>query len=194
MVRFLLHRFLPLLSALIISLLPACVSQDVSVVRNVYVTEEVATSLLPPDDLESAIDEYSIFSGAFNGRNMTMPTYLHADEDGVSLTFFSTLGQVLLSISYDGESVETSSSFIAPGSIVGEYVIFDIQLLYYDFSKLGSALSPNGLRFKMHEDDGGYERELYMGERLLWKGSISSGSISVENYVWKYSYMIGGAE
>ena len=177
------HFLLPVILSILLSV--SCVStRDTELV---YLTDSKTFALLPPSALETPLDLYQLFTFTSpDGEVLSVEVLTVADKSEVYLELFALTGQSIGSLSYDGKSVRLSSAMLPASRIKGEYLLADMELLFFPADALEEALEASGLRFAA--DDGA--RRLYDGDLLIWEALTGDQSWFVENTLRSYSYTI----
>ena len=117
---------------------------------------------------------------------MSFEAIVVMDGSGLLMEFFTSSGQTVASISYDGGSVSFSSPFVPSRAIKAEYIIADLQLLLYEEEALEAALASSGLSFEAASG----HRRLLDGKSLVWESWEEGGVTYVVNHLRSYSYVI----
>ncbi len=166
-----------------------------------YVNNTKTFTLLPPSDFQFSPDSYCHFTADFKGRTFESDCLLIINHEKIYLNLLNPLGSSLGEIVFDGKSVKSQSS-VLPKSLKAEYIIADIQYIFYDFEKIAAALGKKGLRFLktsewIYENDGS-SREILTG-RMIQDGKstiseirYSESEVTLENKLRGYSYKIEG--
>lgn len=176
------HKGLSIL-LLIILLFPSCVSTHGP--DPVYLTDEKTFYLLPPEASGDAVDSYQLIAFETPGHeSASFEAIVVSDDAGIDMEFFTSSGQTVASISFDGDTVSFSSPFVK--ALKAEYIIADLQLLLYEEKSLETALDASGLSFSVISG----HRYLYDGDRLIWEAWIEEGVTYVVNHLRSYSYGI----
>lgn len=180
-----------LLSLSILLLFAGCVSTKRD--GNVWVTDDLSVSLLPPSAITRAIDSYDELTGSFEERTFTVETWSLADSTRIEITVMSPTGQTIATIRWDG--VTASATTLLQGfPFSPAYVLFDWQLIYCDASAVAAFLAPYGLAFTETATEEGTEKTLKRGEDVLYDIRMKEGVTVLENKVRGYAYTLRGGE
>jgi hypothetical protein len=180
------------------TVLAVCCSVFVSACANVpavpavYLTGGSKYALLPPSDIGETCDTAARFSAAFRGKEYSVEAWVKADQSGISLAFFNSLGADLGNIQYSGGAVSVSSP-IFPHSLKPEYVIADFQLCFYQEAALSKRLGAIGLKFDAAKDSrSGEIRRVFSKGKCIIEITKSKGRVSLVNRLRGYSYRLEG--
>ena len=171
----------------------------------VYVTNSKKISLLPPTALSRPLQTYQLIEGQFGKDSFTMMAYIEIVPEGIFISLLNDFGTDMGTISYDGSKVFFESPYF-PKNLKGEYVISDIQNVYYDVDLLKENYSKAGLEFKVNRepgkvdettgkvDENGVEvdqiRQIYSGDKLIEEIRFEGNSVTIKNFLRKYEYIL----
>ncbi len=170
---------------LLILLLGSCASVK-NTLRPVYVTNTKKINLLPPEQLAQEYEGMQMFSGSFGDRTFSLLSYSQIDENGIYLTLMNDFGTDMGSLSYDGVSVCIDSPFFSK-DMPGEYIIAEMQNLYYDVSALKALYKASNLLYIVNKDG---SRSIYDGKKIIEEIQITDKTVKVTNYLRGYSFAI----
>lgn len=163
----------------------------------VHITDSKKLNLLPPEYMEGIQDGLQLFEGTFGGHSFTLPVFFHADKGGIFMQILNDFGTGIASISYNGEVSFESAVF--PEQFKAEYIIADIQLAFYSFSKVKESLEEISLGFSEETilaETGTVHtvRTVSSGKKAVQIFDRTDGrSINVRNILRGYSYTLTGA-
>jgi hypothetical protein len=102
--------------------------------------------LLPPKNIESAMDMVQRISGTYGKQEVIMEAWVKADETQILITLLSSFGNTLGELIFRGQDILFSSDFF-PTSVKPEYIAADFQFCFYRADVLEKALAEAGLTF-----------------------------------------------
>ena len=131
----------------------SCVTKpDISHFSPVYLTDKSRFFLLPAADIEKPLDCAQQISLYYNGQEITMNAWVRADENGIEMTLFNTMGINMGEFSFKNSAIILDSP-VFPGSFKAEYLAADFQLCYFRPDALKKALLKIGLLFEVIKND-----------------------------------------
>ncbi len=157
-----------------------------ALLRPVYVTNSKKINLLPPENVANKCDGIQMFSGTFGENTFSMLSYTIVDENCVSLALMNDFGTDMGSIFYDGKAVSFDSAFFSD-KLPGEYIIAELQNVYYDVASLKANYAANHLTFELLPDG---SRRILDGKKTIEEIHFTENSITVINYLRAYSFVI----
>lgn len=95
------------------------------------------------------------------GREETLLCVLELDNRRIAMAGMTNEGLSLFNLSYDGKILQSDKSLLLPDSIAPDYMIADLQLVYWPVSALRKILPAN-----WRLETGGNFRRLYVGDDL----------------------------
>ena len=162
--------------------------------RPVYVTNSRKISLLLPEYAESAADALQLLTGSFGKNSFSLLVYSQIDSNGINLSLFNDFGTDMGSLFYDGSQVSFESAFF-PDSLPAEYILLDIQNVYYKADALRANYADAKLNFEVAPAEDGTEiRRIFSGKKLVEEIRIGQGSARIENFLRGYSFSLTLAE
>jgi len=174
--------------------LPACViiffSSCNSVRENrpyVFLTNSSKYFLLPSEKIEENMDSYQLVSASYGDMDYILNAWVKADKDGMEMILMNELGANMGELSYRDGSVSFSSP-VFPQSLIGEYVVADFQLCFYNASALREALADSGLSF----EDTGNRRRILQGKTVVIEIEKSQNTVKLVNNLRGYAYTLEG--
>ncbi len=176
--------------ALILLILFAASCQSTRQARKVFITDSIALSLLPPDAVGKAIDDYQLITGSYGEREFMAEAYLFANKERLDMTVLSTSGQTICTIVWDGVLLEFSSPYISAAKARIEYIVMDLQLALYDAALVKEIIEEAGLTYISEADGEDYARMIYADGGLIWQAKKEGRSLKVENTLRGYSYEV----
>ena len=181
-----------LLMLALIFMLSGCASlQGVKKMRKVYVTNRKAVDLLPLEFSGEGQDALYELTAVAGGESFSMLLYLQSDKESLSVDFLNSFGTTMGTLFYDGNSVESEIAFM-PAKIPPEYLVFDLQLLFYDADAVKTCLDNAGIKSSI---DGTGNFVIADGEKQVAIISRDSdSSVSLKNFLRRYEYSLIKAE
>lgn len=167
----------------------ASASKDLS---RVFVTNTNAIHLLSPEYVEQELDDVFQLQMVFGDTKFSMLAYIQMDSTGIFVNLLNDFGTDMGTIEYDGNEVLVNCKLL-PEKLKGEYLVNEIQNMYYSSDALKANLEASGLR--MEEVLGETEsviRNIYKGKKLVESVSLGCLQNSVNNFYRGYSITIVG--
>lgn len=171
-----------------------CASNGVSVNSNtpvVYVTNTKPVHILEPVNISRPMDEIQLFEGTFGERNFSLPAYIAADENSIEISILNDVGTSLGNLLFDGVNVTLESS-IFPANLKAEYIVWDIQLAYYNPQSISERLAASRLSFEISSSDGIETRRILNDGKLIEEILVSKNTVSVKNHLRGYEFNLTG--
>lgn len=156
---------------MLLSLLPyltACNSMQVQNTNSFYITGHVKSTLMPTGYLTEKVTLAHIFTAEYKGDAYTLTSVLRLAPEEMVIAGFTDIGR-LFTISYNADDIitaETSDLFV-PEAFKPEYVLSDIQLIFYPKAALNENL-PAEMSVKEYDDEVDYYRDFFAaGTRII---------------------------
>jgi hypothetical protein len=135
-------------------------------------------------------------AGSYGGQEFLMNAWVQADESGINMSFFNSLGAGLGELSYS-EGALSFSSPVFPPSLKAEYIVADFQFCFYRVDVLSRALKASGLILSAGRDeagDGEYRefRRIFRGSALIIEIEKTPLRIRYTNHLRGYAYTLEG--
>lgn len=146
-----------------------------------YISDNVAATLLPTGGFASNVVLTQNFAARYDGNTYNLTSIIKLSSTEMQVIGMTDLGR-LFTINYDKQGVitsETSNLFI-PSVFRSEYVLADIQLIYFPVEALESSL-PTDVRLQEIMDEGVYGRSFFVGEREIISIKYDNPDIFVAN-------------
>lgn len=131
-----------------------------------------------------------------------MDAWVKADEQGIDMEFYNSLGAGMGSFSFNREGVSFSSALF-PSSFKAEYLAADFQLCFYRSGALERELAKSALGFgsvrgEAAGGEGGEIRRVFEGGetgtgKTLIEIEKTGTSVTYTNFVRGYSFTIRSA-
>ena len=153
----------------------------------VWLTNNARFFLLPPEYIETPMDNHQLMSASFGGQNFQLSAWVKADEMGIDMTMVNELGATVGELSYRAGAVSFSSPMV-PRSIGGEFIVADFQLAFYCAIALRKALESIGLFF----EEAGVNRRVFEGEMLIIDIERRPNAVMIVNHLRGYSLALEG--
>jgi len=157
----------------------------------VFITDQKAISLLAPGEIEESIDLYKQLSGHFGVKDFLLEAYLLADPSQVSIFLYSTFGMEIAEFFYDGQKAVLTSKYV-PKRALPEYMIADLQFVFYKPQALREEMEKAGLRFEQFFDSSGESRVILDGSERIISIQKTGKDIRYENHLRGYGYTLRG--
>ena len=181
-----------LLTFVVVFMLSGCASlHGVKKLKKVYVTNRKAVELLPLEFSGEGQDALYELTAVAGGESFSMLLYLQSDKESLSVDFLNSFGTTMGTLFYDGSSVESEIAFM-PAKIPPEYLVFDLQLLFYDADAVKACLDNAGIKNSI---DGTGNFVIADGEKQVAVISRDSDSnVTLKNFLRGYEYSLTKAE
>jgi hypothetical protein len=173
----------------------ACASKQVNL-SDVYVTNEIKAKPLPVDRLsiegevverQKVTVKYALGEVSINNDFIGI---LKLSSKQITLAVLNSFGRILtVDYTQDGISYEASPFLPLPDKFTPEYILFDIQLIYYSVDTLNRFL-PKNLKIYETVDSGLRSRKLCNDDDCFIYIEYKDGSLSFKNELRKYSYIL----
>lgn len=125
----------------------------------------------------------------WSSRQETLLCVLELDDRHIAMAGMTNEGLSLFNLSYDGNILQSDKNPLLPDSVVPEYMIADLQLVYWPVSALRKVLPAN-----WRLEAGNNLRRLYVGDDLRIEVRYLSTEVSwpknVELVNLYYSYRL----
>lgn len=156
----------------------------------VFVTNTKPVKLLPPESFAGeTIDSLYSFELSFSDTTLSCLSWVTVSSSEIFLSAFNEMGISMGEISYTGDDLQYTSTFL-PESLKAEYVIADIQAIFYEFDVLEQNYGKKGLDIVDEQGDAGIVRNIYSGNNLVESIIFAGDSISLINYLRGYEYVL----
>ena len=159
----------------------------------VYVTNTKKVNLLPPADASISIDSVYSLTMSFGKDSFSVLAYAQLDNTGITMTLLNDFGTDMGVMIYNGESVIFDSPLL-PDNLKPEYIICDIQNIYYDLEKLQANYKKVGLSFEETELDSKKVRLLKNGSKVIEEIVFEGNTVKLKNLLRGYEYILVQAE
>lgn len=179
--------------AMVSALFISCATSKVEgpVTPAVYVTNTKKVNILTAENISKPMDEVQLFEGTFGAQSFSFPLYINADEKGMYVSILNDVGTSMGELSYSNGDVEFNSA-VFPQNMKAEYIVWDIQLAFYDFQSLKERLAKYKLDFVV-ENDGAVEiRKILDGKNVIEEIHLDGTSTVIKNHLRGYEYHLTG--
>lgn len=157
----------------------------------VYVTNSSKVHILTTENILKNIDEVQLFEGAFGDKKISMPFYIQADTNKINVSFLNDFGTSMAELIYSNNVVEFNS-LVFPSDIKAEYMIWDIQLAFYNATEIEKQLKKSRLEFIVEFYNDAETRKIFDGKKLIQEVIIKENYIQVQNILRGYNYHLVG--
>jgi hypothetical protein len=166
--------------------LGACSAHRLGQSREVYVSSGVRARLLPPSAFKGELSEVQEMRFIYGGAERTTTGVVKISPSGLRVIVLAGMVRIL-TLNYTSTGIECDvSPLLSAFKIEPEYLIFDVQLIYFPVDAINRAL-PKGMSFR----EEGTTRVLYLGEKKVASIAKEGGAIEFTNFERSYSYRIG---
>lgn len=159
----------------------------------VYITNSKPIQLLPPQDMNGAVDNLQQLKGTFGDENFSLLVYFQSDYTGIFMALLNDFGTDMGNITYDGNYVEFETT-VFPQNLKAEYIIADIQNAYYKTDAVRANLEGAKLKFTEEKVDGITVRKIFSGKKLIEEIKIEDSTIIITNHLRGYEYILTVSE
>lgn len=161
--------------------------KSVNNLSKVYVTNTKQINLLPPQDIESPIDDIMLLNGDFGDVSFTLKTLVQADDSGLYFSLLNDFGTDMGTIEYDGIDAIADTP-ILPEKLKPEYIINDFQNAFYKVSKITENLNKSNLDLKVIKEGEKEIRQVWSGKKLVEEVTVTSAGAIIVNHLRGYSF------
>lgn len=155
----------------------------------VYVTNSKKIEILTPDLVETPNNTYQLVEGSFGDNSFSMLAYMEIIPEGIFVSLLNDFGTDMGSLSYDGNNVFFESPYF-PKKLKGEYIISDIQNVYYSVESLKENYKNSGLSFICDTIDGVEVRKILSGEKVIEEIRKENETVTLKNYLRGYEFKL----
>ena len=155
----------------------------------VFVTNSKSINILEPNKIDSNVDSVYLLSANFGEVSFNILSYIQADVSGIFLDFLNDFGTSMGSLIYEEKKLSLNCTFL-PKKLKGEYIVNDLQLVFYKSESLEQNYKNSGLLFLEKNEDEKKERFIYSGKKLIEKAEILENEIVIENFLRSYKYTL----
>lgn len=164
-----------------------------SLLSPVYVTNTKKVYLLSPEYSAVTIDSVYSLTMSFGSDSFSVIAYAQLDETGITMTMLNDFGTDMGTMMFNGDSVLFDSPLLPP-SLKAEYVIADIQNIYYDAEKLSQNYAAVKLNFEETVEDSKKIRRVKDGNKVIEEISFDGNTVKLINKLRGYEYTLVEAE
>ena len=178
-------------SIFIILTLVSCATQEKRSHAPVFITDRLQFILLPAMEIEKPMDGAQRITGSFGDQNFLMEAWVRADETGIDMAFFNSLGAGMGNFSFTDKAVSLASP-VFPRNFKAEYLAADFQFCFYNPHALKHALESLGLVFQV--ENGAYTeiRKIIAGKDTIIEIQKTVNQVRYVNILRGYSYTLDG--
>lgn len=184
------HSLYRLFAALFLLGMCSCASKPAAFAP-VRLTGKARFILLGPEYLEAPLDMAQHIRGRYGEEEFVAEAWVKADETGVVIALFNSLGAGLGEFSFDAGGAAFSSAYFSV-FVMPEYIAADFQFCFYQAEALEAALKQAGLGFQVETFTGGEIRRITENAKPIITVEKKPGSISCVNHLRGYSYILEG--
>ena len=125
-------------------------------------------------------------------RTETLLCVLELDKQRIAMAGLTNDGISLFNLTYDGKTIVSDKSPILPDSVTPEFIITDLQLVYWPVALLQKSLHGSSWRLEV---DSNHRRLYYQGNKTvevnyLLPDAIWAKSVELINYRYNYRLRI----
>lgn len=123
----------------------ACTRSTVMTVAQVDVAEGAVLVLPTAAQLQDSFNVTQLLNGSFDGHSYTMQAELEWRPGSIAMAALGVWGTAVFSVAYDGSRLEIKGNRLLLQGLQPQYVLADILLAYWDYSKLRVNLRGDGI-------------------------------------------------
>jgi len=155
----------------------------------VFLTDETHIEVMAPVFIEKPLDELQKLIAIYGDREFSMTAYIVADEMGIRMICMGEMGQELFDLDFSSQGT-FFSGIIGTGSISPEYIVMDLQLVYYKAEALRKHLDDVGLKLIVQEELAGQQRTVHSNGKVVIEILRNDREVIFENHLRGYRYSI----
>ncbi len=155
----------------------------------VYITNTKSVRLLEPQNMAGSFDDLVYFTAKFGDQEMSFASLFQADETGINLNLLNEFATDMGSLYYDGSQIIVDSN-VLPADFKAEYIVFDLQLAFYEINPLSLSLHNSGITFSCEQYPDKEIRNVYDGKKLICQITKLGNKVTIVNKLRNYSYTI----
>jgi hypothetical protein len=183
---------LPLLSAvmLLFSLCALLLSSCAFLTKPYDVKQAVLMPMSPPVGPSRRVVQQ--ITALWPDRKEILLCVLELDKQRIAVAGLTSDGVSLFNLTYDGKTIALDKSPLLPDSVSPEFIITDLQLIYWPFTVLQKNLLASSWRLEI---DKNHRRLYYQGNKTveviyLLPDAIWAKSVELINYRYNYRLQI----
>ena len=156
----------------------------------VYVTNTKKVSLLPTQAfIQQAMEPAYVFQITYNDNSFTGLSMRTLSSLQMELYMLNEMGLDLGHLYYDGNDLEYNFSFF-PDSLKPEYMILDVQNIFYDSESLYNHYKKQGIEFSEKMENDSVTRIISSKGSIIETITITADSIVLKNTLRGYEYLL----
>jgi hypothetical protein len=156
----------------------------------VYLTNSRPVHLLPVSAMDSSLDAPQTIEGAYGEKIFFLEGWTVANDSGLSISLFNTMGASLGTLRYAADSISFESRFIDVKKMKPEYIVADFELCYYKPEAVRGMLAPAGLGFSEMRRDSSLLRTVTSGSDTIVTIERTRKNLHLKNHLRGYEYNI----
>lgn len=164
----------------------------------VYVTNTNKIQLLTPQYMSGDVDALYVFSADFGKQSFSALSYFYSDSEEMSMTLLSDFGLEMGSLYFNGEEVDFAIPMEA--SIKGEYIVSDLENIFYNEASLEENYRSAGLNFTVEQNGRTITKTVSTSKKVVERITMTvleDGTVDevyLENILRGYTYKLKLAE
>lgn len=184
------NRLLSFCIIVSVALLVSCATvKPVNNLSKVFVTNTKQINLLPPEAIETTIDDMMQLSGDFGDVSFALITLVQADENGLYFSLMNDFGTDMGTISYDGIDAIADTPILPPKLKV-EYILNDFQNAFYKPEELKKNLNKSKLDFSVEKDGEKEVRRVLNNGKVIEEVTVTAEGALINNLLRGYSFSL----
>lgn len=186
------NKFLTSVFILFVLIFSSCVTSkniENKSTSKVFITNSKSINILSLECIAKNIDNIFLLSAKFGDSKFNVLAYIQANENEFYIELLNDFGSTMGSLIYENNLIDLTSDFI-PKKLKGEYIINDLQLVFYKTEFLKQNYENAKLNFICTNKNEIEERFIYNGKKLIEKAEIQKDKITITNYLRNYEYTL----
>ena len=163
--------------------------KSVNNLAKVFVTNTKQINLLPPEAIETTIDDMMQLTGDFGDVSFSLITLVQADETGLYFSLLNDFGTDMGTITYDGIDA-ISDSPVLPEKLKVEYILNDFQNAFYNPEKMKQNLNNSKLDFSVTKEADKEIRRVLNNGKIVEEVTITAEGALINNLLRGYSFSL----
>lgn len=163
--------------------------KPVNNLAKVFVTNTKQINLLPPEAIETKIDDMMQLNGNFGNVSFTLITLVQADESGLYFSLMNDFGTDMGTITYDGIDALADTP-VLPEKLKVEYIINDFQNAFYNAEEITKNLNNSKLDFSVTKEDGKEIRKVINNGKVVEEVTVTAEGALINNLLRGYSFSL----
>lgn len=179
-----------LTSAILLLFLFSCVTvETLPGLGKIYVTNTKQINLLSPDNIAEPVEQTIQLEIKMNDSSLFLLVFLQADENIIFADIMNDFMISMGTLQYDGSTIEFDCPAF-PASLKPEYILNDLQNVYYKTSALSKNLAASKLIFEEETDSSTKIRRIKDGKKVIEEITFEENTVIIKNVLRKYEFCL----